>query len=215
MGCILENDNSMRADILSKRSQFIAKVNSLLQELHFVDSSTMIGLIRTYATAFYGSGLWDLCSRDCNKIYNSWSVTMRNVLKIDRKTHRHLIVPMSQSIHLKTMLLSRYVKFYRSLVESPKFTVRFVARLFEDDRRTVLGKTLSFLCRECCLNRRDLDKLTPGLVKKHVGFGSIPENGEWMSGMARELMMIRDDGYNLDGFSSLEIDEMLDYVCTI
>ena len=125
LGCILESDNSMRANILSKRSQFIARVNSLLQELHFVDSSTMIKLIRSYTTSFYGSALWDLCSRDFNKLYNSWSVTMRNVLKIDRKTHRHLIVPMSQSIHLKTMLLSRYVKFFRSLVNSLKFSVRF------------------------------------------------------------------------------------------
>ena len=112
------------------------------------------------------------------------------------------------------MLLSRYVKFYRSLVDSPKFSVRFVARLLTDDHRTVLGKTLSFLCRECGLNRHDLDKLTPGLVKKHIGFGSVPENAEWVPGMARELMRIRDAGYNLDGFSSVEIDEMLDYVCT-
>ena len=89
-----------------------------------------------------------------------------------------------------------------------------MARLFENDHRTVLGKTLSFLCRECGLNRHQLDKLTPGLVKNHIGFDSVLENAEWVPGMARELMRMRDAGYNLDGFSSGEIDEMLDYVCT-
>ena len=49
-GCILEDDNLMKANILSKRAQFIVRVKLLLQELHFVDSSTMIGLIRTYVT---------------------------------------------------------------------------------------------------------------------------------------------------------------------
>ena len=215
LGCVLEENNSMKTDILSKRSQFIARVNSLIQELHFVDSSIMVGLIRTYATSFYGSGLWDLCSNECSKFYDSWSVAMRNVLNIDRRTHRHLIVPMSRSIHLKTMLLSRYVKFYHSLVNSPKFSVRFVSRLFENDRRTVLGRTISYLCRECGLNRSsDLDKLTPGLVKQHVGFGLIPENGQWMASVASEFLHARDSGYSLDGFSKDEIDEMLEYVCT-
>ena len=158
----------MKADILSKRAQFIARVNSLLQELHFVDSSTMIGLIRTYAISFYGSSLWNLCSSECNKLFNSWSVAMRNALNIDKKTHRHLIVPLSQSIHLKTMLFSRYVKF----------SVRFLARLVEGDHRTVLGKMLAYFCRECGLKSCELDKLTPGLVRRCVGFGLVPENEE-------------------------------------
>ena len=65
LGCILETDNSMRADMLSKRCQFIGKVNSLLQEFHFVDPKTMIKLICTYAITFYGSSLWNLYSINC------------------------------------------------------------------------------------------------------------------------------------------------------
>ena len=55
LGCILEDDNLMRADILSKRAQFIAKVNSLIQELHLVESSTMIGMLPHFMAQVYGT----------------------------------------------------------------------------------------------------------------------------------------------------------------
>ena len=111
------------------------------------------------------------------------------------------------------MLFSRYVKFYRSLVSSPKFSVRFLARLVEGDHRTVLGKTLAYLCRECGLKSCELDKLTPGLVRRCVGFGLVPENEEWVAGVATELLHIRNSELILDGFSKAEIDEMLDFMC--
>ena len=57
LGCILEADNSMKADLAQKRGQFIGKVNSLLQEFHFISKETMFKLIDTYATSFYGSSI--------------------------------------------------------------------------------------------------------------------------------------------------------------
>ena len=59
----------------------------------------------------------------------------------------------------------------------------------------------------------ELQKLSPGLVRRYVGFGMVPENEEWVAGAAKELLRIRDSKYNLDGFSKTEIDDMLDFVC--
>ena len=93
----------------------------------------MFRLIDTYASSCYGSSLWDLRSKDAEKLYRSWNVMVRNVLSLDRRTHRFLIEPLSGHLHLKTKLMSRLVTFYRGLVNSPKFTVRFLARLEERD----------------------------------------------------------------------------------
>ena len=65
--------------------------------------------------SLYASSLWDLYSNDAEKIYKSWNVTVRNVFSLDRKTHCRLIEPLSGCFHLKTALLSRYVKFYQTL----------------------------------------------------------------------------------------------------
>ena len=60
LGCILEQDNSMKMDVAAKRGQYIGKINSLFQEFHFVDSDTFLKLIDSFALSFYGSNLWNL-----------------------------------------------------------------------------------------------------------------------------------------------------------
>ena len=190
LGCILETNNSMKLDMLSKRGQFISKVNSLLQEFHFVDPKIMIKFICTYATNFYGSSLWNLYSRDCEKLYSSWNVAVRNALKLDRRTHRHLVAPLSGQPHLKNMLLSRFAKFHKSLLNSPKFSVRFLARLLEGDQRTVFGRMLDRLKIEC--NTADIHDLNTKQVKDKVVFVSPLENGESVGALACELLELRD-----------------------
>ena len=60
LGNVLQNDNSMKVDCNLKRGKFIGKVNSLLQEFHFVKSEVIVKMFNIYVTSFYGSGLWDL-----------------------------------------------------------------------------------------------------------------------------------------------------------
>ena len=60
LGCLLETDNKMKADIANKRGKFIGKVNSILQEFHYSKPETLLKLICTYASSCYGSSLWDL-----------------------------------------------------------------------------------------------------------------------------------------------------------
>ena len=213
LGSILESDCSMKSDIVSKKGQFVGRMNSLLQEFHFLDSSTMIKLVTSYALTFYGSALWNLQSKECEKLYNSWNVAIRNILHLDRKTHRYLIEPLSGLFHLKTLLMARYVRFFKSLINSPKFEVRFLARLFQNDKRTVLGKTLQFLIRSCKL--KDSEDLSPQLVKRSLEFAATPEGYQWTAPLARELLELRNSELEVDGFAAEELEEMLTFACTI
>ena len=90
LGNILQSNNSMSMDVLQKRGRYIGKVNSLLQEFHYTVPSILTKLINIYATSFYGSGIWDISSAECGKLYTSWNVTIRQVFKLDRCTHRYL-----------------------------------------------------------------------------------------------------------------------------
>ena len=203
----------MKEDILSKSDQFIGKVNSILQEFHFVNSQTLLQLINTYATAFYGSSVWNLRSKECEKLFTTWNVTVRKALNLDRRTHRHLIVPLSECLHLKSVLMSRFIRFYQqSLINSPKFTVRFLARLLEHDKRSVFGQNLSAIARVC--GKADCQNVTPNEVKKSVSYASPPAECSWIAGLASELLSIRDSKLDVVGFSPEEINEMLTAVCT-
>ena len=202
----------MKADLAQKRGQFIGKVNSLLQEFHFVSTESKLKLIDTFASSFYGSSLWDLTSNEADKLYRSWNVTVRNVLDLDRRTHRFLIEPLSGHLHLKTILLSRLVSFHKSLVNSHKFTIRFLARLIERDLRTVHGKTLNWLLGQC--NLEDIDDLSSNLVKRHVLYCSRNEETDWKTSIASELYRVKKKEKEVEGFSDSEINDIFLHICT-
>ena len=202
----------MRTDITIKRGQFISKVNSLLQEFHYCSRETMIKLITSYCCAFYGSPLWNLRSKEADRLFKSWNVTIRCALKLDRQTHRNLIEPLSECSHLKVMLASRLVKFYRSLIESPKFTIRFLARIASKDMRTVLGSTLEYLRNECKLETVEILSLT--LIKKNLVYAKTTPDSEWMERVAKEMLDVRNNKLDLIGFDDDEIKEILTFACT-
>ena len=211
LGVTLESDNSMKTDVALKRGRFIGKVNSLMQEFHWVQSDLKMKLINIYVTSFYGSPLWDIFSADCGRLYSSWNVTVRNTFELDRTTHRYLVEPLSGSLHPQVMLASRLVKFHKSLVNSSKFSVRFLARIKESDLRTVMGNSLDKIKKRCLMG--SLEKISPNIVKKIVKYGTVPPNDDWGVGLAVELLDIRNDKLALEGFSSSEVEELLTWAC--
>ena len=169
-------------------------------------------MLSSYATSFYGSSLWDPYSEDCEKLYRSWNVTVRNTLDVDRTTHRYLIEPLSDGLlHPKVMLISRLVEFYRSQLESPKFCIRFLMRLTASDLRTKLGRTL---CKVATELNVEVDQLDGKLVKNALQYSTSPDCEAWRIPIAVELLDLRSGRADVIGFSKEEIDDMLRCVCT-
>ena len=137
---------------------------------------------------------------------------MRQMFDVDRCTHRYLIESISNSMHPMVMLSSRFVNFWRTLINSSKLCIRLLARLSEKDNRTVMGRTLNTLVRECGLE--DIKDLTATHVKKNLKYHEIPLDEKWRISIADELLQLKQLKVSLDGFTSEEISTMLDYVCT-
>ena len=151
LGNILECDNSMKRDVTVKRGRFIGKINSLSQEFFFVSPRIFMNILNIYCASFYGSGLWDLYSTDCQRVYTAWNVAVRHAWKVPNTTHRYLIENVSGCIHPKVMLASRYLGFVKSMLTSPKYSMRVLASSTANDLRTVMGRTLSMISKECSL----------------------------------------------------------------
>ena len=213
LGHMLQSDSSMKIDIAQKRGGFVGKINSMLQEFHCVSPEIFIKLMNTYATSIYGSNTWDIFSPECERLYKSYNVTIRNALKVDRCTHKYMLEPLSESVHLRTMLASRYTTFHSTLVQCKKFPVRFLARICEEDMRTTLGRTLSRIKSECEVD--SLTELNPAVIKKKMRYSVAPIESEWKVEMATELLQIRDgDEITIPNFTSNERTEILKHICT-
>ena len=215
LGNTLQNDNSMKIDVSIKRGAFIGKVNSLLQEFHNIVPDLLMKLVNSFATSLTGSSVWDLTSKECEQLYRSWNVTVRNVFKLNRTTHRNLIETLSDSIHLKTALFSRLVNFYRSLRNSSKFCIRYLARICGNNKNNKMGKVLDFLCDLCSITE-PLD-ITPKMVKEKLFYSELQDDEQWKGPLGKELMNARNQkrsAVEIPGFSYDELNYMLDFICT-
>ena len=210
LGCTLDSENSMKNDISLKRGRYIGKVNSLFQEFHFASPEVLLKLLNTYTTSFYGSQLWDIYSANCEKLYKSWNVSMRNILGIDRRSHRYLLEELTEQMHPKVMLASRLVGFYKTQINSPKFRMRFLVRLAAEDMRTVLGRTLNRISNECNCT---IGILTPSLVKRKLRYATVSSEEAWRIQLAKELYNAQNENNLIPGFSTDEIRSILHYVC--
>ena len=123
-----------------------------------------------------------------------------------------MVEPLSGHLHLRTQLMSRLVSFHKGLINSHKFTIRFLARLAERDLRTVLGNTLDYLVKQC--NLSDINDLSANIVKKRLTFESVPHGSEWQVSLAQELLCIRRCELVVQGLSQDEIESMLSLACT-
>ena len=209
LGNVLQSDNSMKTDCSIKRGQFIGKVNSLLQEFHFVDHSVFIKILNIFTTSFYGSGLWDLQSAECDRLYKAWNVAIRHALGIPVTSHRYLIESLSDCLHPKTMLSSRLVKFDATLMSSGKSSVKFLAWLCHGDHRTVLGKNMGSICRELSSNA-----VTAVDVKKQMEYFPVPEDETWRIPIIKELLEIKSGNAKISNFAEEDVSDLLNILCT-
>ena len=170
--------------------------------------------MNTNASSWYGSNTWNIFSSDCERLYTSYNVTIRIVLQVDRCTHRYLIEPLSECLHLKTRIASRFVTFYNSLISSKKLPVRFLARICEKDLRTVLGRTLSTLLTKCQLKPEELPLLNSNLVKNKLCYREVPDDELWRVSLCKEMLRIQHGNQlELPGFENEECEELLKFAC--
>ena len=141
---------------------------------------------------------------------------MRICFNVDRTTHRYFIEELSDSLHPKVMLCSRYASFHQSLLTCDKFPIRYLARLYENDQRTVFGKTLRRIHHECSSGTDTTLPPFPSknLVKKKMKYFAVPDNETWRLSLLHDLLGARKDKSVMPGFSAAEIEEMLAFVCT-
>ena len=109
-----------------------------------------------YCCSFYGSNLWNLYNRPCDKLYKSFNVSIRICFNVPRNCHRFMIQPLIDYPHPKIMLCSRFVKFHQTVTNCNKNSIRMLAKLTLIDDKTVYKQNLSKIARDC---GTEIDKL--------------------------------------------------------
>ena len=80
--------------------------------------------------------LWDLFNNEAIMVENTWNVSMRLMLDIPRKTHRYLIEPLSDTTHIKTIIINRFLRFLEQIQKSSKCASRHLLNSILHDARS-------------------------------------------------------------------------------
>ena len=187
-------------------------VHSLNQEFYFVSSDVLVRLYEVYSASFYGSNLWNLFGDDCQRLYRSWNIAIRIACKVPRTTHCYLIEEMSHCLHPVTMLCSRFVKFHQTNMKCRKPVIKLLVNLYRDDLRTVYGRNLHAIAGLCDSSVIDI---CPRVVKAKVRYRKIPEEERWRVPIMREMLDAKHKNVDIAGLSNRDIDDILNFVCTI
>ena len=107
------------------------------------------------------------------------------------------------------MLASRFSGFVKSMLASPKYAVRVMTSLCSEDHRTVMGRTMAEISKECGMC--DPSRLTPTLIKKNMLYREVPAEEKWRLGLLNELL---EKKLEIPGFTNDELKEIISFACT-
>ena len=142
-------------------------------------------MFNIYCSSFYGSNLWNLFGKNCERVYTARNNACRLTFNVPRTTHRYLIETFSKCQHPKVFLYSRFLKYHETLTKCNKPAVRGLANLFKSDLRTVYGNNLHKISVECGSN---IDQLSAWTIKDKMTYFKVPEHEKWRQEFIGELL---------------------------
>ena len=203
--------NGMSHDIKVKRACFINKNIELNQEFGFCHPSAKVRINRIYNLHFTGSVLWDLFSKEAIMLENSWNTSVRVMFDLPMQTHRNLIEPVSQTRHLKFVLLERFLGFLNQIEKSKKKVPKQLLAFIKHEVRSITGSNLRNLL--LVSDKNSIEELSKEDIKQ-LKYEQIAENDVWKGKMINEITDIKFQRLEVENFSIEELDEILFHLCT-
>ena len=149
---------SLDQDLIEKRARYTAKNNELRQEFHYAHPKTKVWINNVYNMSFYGAPLWDISSRNFERLEKTWNVSIRMMLSLPRNTHRYFLEPLSETHHIVKSICNRFLKFVSNIADGRKKVLRCVLDTVKNDVRSVTGKNLRYMkMRTKNFNEKELD----------------------------------------------------------
>ena len=137
--------------------------------------------------------LYDLYNDTSSGMYfRCWGTVVKLTWGCPRSTHRYFVNNMLASgfVSIRTKLLSRYVKFFKSLVNSSSVEIRLLANIVSQDRSSTTGMNLAKLANETNLNPWTA---TPAMIREalHETDQTVPPTDTWRLPYLEKLLKLR------------------------
>ena len=204
LGHVVHSDGNSAHDLNEKRRAIVGKIHSLYQELGQQDPSVLFTLLRSYVFHLYGCQLWDIFSKEANRLWATWHKTIKFAYNLPYATHRYLLNDLVPYDHIQKQVISRFIKFQKTVSRSDIPQVQILHNIQSKDYRSVYGR-----------NSRQILRLSGASAIKDVNISNIiinptPPGCEWRINLLKDVLSERLYG---DFLSREESDLILTHLC--
>ena len=207
------NDQSdgLKYDMKIKRAQYITKNNELSQEFSFCHPRAQFHLNQVYNSSFPGSPLWNLFCRESEMIHNSWNTSSRIMFNLPLNTHRYFIQPLSNKVHIKNILMKRFMRFLSQIKFSQKKVPGFLLNIIKNDVRSTTGFNLRNIM--LLFDKNKIEEIEENDINNYI-YAPVQSDDEWKIQLVNELINVKYEELVLDNLSKEEVDEIIEFLCT-
>ena len=146
-----------------------------------------------------------------------WRMALRRIWNLPFNTHCDLLPLLTSLSPIDIKLKCRFVKFYRSLVNSNNTLIKYLSNVNTFSCYSTMSKNLNMVLQELDLDISELQNVSIGSIKNMYyqhWLSSINAQYKSHSSVIHELCMIR-DGILLSDLEPDMINFMIQFLCTV
>ena len=148
-------------------TKFNSSFNYFMSSFGKCHSSVKNKLFIQYCTSFYGSQIWPIYKKDINnKISIRWRMALRRIWNLPYNTHCDILPLLSSQVPIDIQLKCRFLKFYRSLLESDNKLIRYMCTHMTFSSNSVMGNNLNQILYDLDVDILELNTFSLNKIKK-------------------------------------------------
>ena len=142
---------------------------------------------------------------------NTWNVAVRLMLDIPRESHKYLIEPLSQTTHIKIVLVKRFLTFLEQIRKSNKSASKFLLdSIFQDTGSTTGSNLRNILLNTDKTHVRELCPQDAFNFKYH----QIPQEEQWRLPFIQDIIEAKNGQMSISNMMDSDLDDILSALCT-
>ena len=198
-------------DMKVKNARYIGRNVELSQEFSFAHPSTKLKINNIYNSHFTSSPLWNLFGPGALKIESSFNRSVKMMLDLPVATHRYLIEPLTGQMHVKKVLISRFLGFMEKIASSNKKAIKMLMETSKKDVRSITGKNFRNIM--LLVGKTSVDEVEK-IDAENIEYHPIKSEDLWKVDVIREILEVKSRKLEIDDFNQDNLEEILTYLCT-
>jgi len=183
-------------------------------------TSTLLKLLYSFCSSFYGAELWDLynCNFDCIGV--AWRKALKRIWSLPWRTHSNLLYALCNKWRIEDEIYRRSLLFGLRCVSSDSSVVRFVSRfgIKYGLMNSVLGRNVLFGCEKYGLKVCDFlfmgQSSFCGSSFQKLYDSTNKDNVEsWAINLLHECVLLRNRQLSCSGLDNSQLTAIISHLC--